>query len=284
MKRLMIAFYAGLAITVWLVFLPPAEDVPETSASIASRAAVRALPTSPTDGSNTTAGQRETRPVANPVETPRGHERYTVRPERLARTSGLPTVRSAMVRSGRVTSTADEDRETGVAGFTDQAQIPPFPSQTGGKDKAFRTRQPSASAEQDAQAGVVGFAYLPAATPSSTGTAPEASPAASTAVTETVSTTGAQSLDNTQDTAGTGATGTTATTDAGVANDTGATPVTDNTTATGNGDTFLPKADSRTDRPGNHTPTFQCPTSCYIECTPYEINMLITQGCPVPQQ
>jgi len=208
-------------------------------------------------------------------------------PEEPFADSSMPlTGRPPIAESAGIASIDEEDRYYGVATMTNparQTRTQVFPSGTEEDNKTSRPGRSSPSAAQDNQAHVAGFSFLPTATEITLKTSPGDTQAT---ITETSAGDTQTIDDHQQETNGTTSSEITTTTDSGTTGDTQTIPATDNTTAANEDNAFLPQGDIGRTPTGLEpaSPSFECPTSCYLECTAYEINMLIKQGCPVPQQ
>ncbi|MBI1195480.1 MAG: hypothetical protein GC138_06520 [Gammaproteobacteria bacterium] len=255
LKKFVIALYAGLAITIWLIFLPPAEETednplqpPQAHAPSATSEATDTHQSIRIAESAKTEETRLEAPV-NPgsVQMNESNEMVTEthaeneNPDSKARSGTLSVNRTHAIR---------RERDKEIVSLKKDSTVSP---------------------ESITSERVTEFAFLPTATYTTTASIQEISNSSTDITTlargsEQVPTQARQET----------------TRDAGV--DTSAATIDSRTT--GDENAFLPQGDVSPD-PSQYeqsTPAFSCPTSCYLKCTAYEINMLIKQGCPIPTQ
>jgi len=279
MKKFMIALYSGLAVTVWLVFLPPTEEAKAPAVTLSEE--IDHAPMTQQRAHQATTSSRPSQATA-----PAGGQAEPV--------AGLDTLPTADASDPAPELTAQKDaayREVKVTPQSASGRFQITRPHMAANEEPTRTRPATAAKRPDAQAHVAGFNFQTITTVTSVDTAPESAPTASTTTAPRKSdqlvsdrpqadaestATEAANTDAVTDTGATTRAGTTTST----------TPVSDRSIAAGDDNTFLPQADTTRTPAGTDTnkPGFQCPTSCYMKCTAYEINMLTKQGCPVPTQ
>lgn len=277
MKKLMIALYAGLAVTVWLLFLPSAEEAKAPTVTLSDR--VERAPTTPQKTPQIATANRPNQ-AASPTDG---------QAEPMAGSDILPTADASDLTQEPAVRRDVAYREVNVIPQSISGQFQVVRPHMETNDEPTRTRTATSATKRDTQAHVASYNFQAAATFTGADAAPELTPTTSaTAVSSKNDRLNSDRLQS--DTESTATETAAANTDTGTRTDPGTTtsttPVSDNTTATGDDNAFLPQADANRMPAGTdtHKPAFQCPTSCYIECTAYEINMLIKQGCPIPNQ
>lgn len=244
MKKLAIALYSGLALTVWLIFLPPTGEF---------RTPYQDSPKQAHSHFSETANAPQETPIFTSKLEASGKIRNRM-PDQAVNIPDLPTPSKPAEQALNSDVKNDEnDREilertsfsVELAHTQKVAQQPPSLD-------SEKHETPLSSANTNRTSNITGFAYQASAMNSNIVSAAE------TSVAPLASNTAGQAdtvMTNTKNT--------------GTSNDE---------------NPYLPQVDTSTipRQLEPKKPEFVCPKHCYLQCTAYEINMLAQQGCPIP--